>query len=115
MMNTFSKNNDNIFAITNDFKLISSRIADGKGSVGKLLTDETLDDQLKATTNILKQAAENLERLSSNVSAYTAKLNDKGSLANDLVTDTVIFSKLRATLSQLQNVADSSQICYCII
>jgi phospholipid/cholesterol/gamma-HCH transport system substrate-binding protein len=109
MMNTLSKNNDNILAITNDFKLISSRIAAGKGSVGKLLTDETMVDQLTATTNILKRASENLEKLSANVSAYTAKLNNKGSLANDLVADTVIFTKLRATVSQLQNVADSSQ------
>ena len=109
MMNTLSKNNDNILAITSDFKLISSRIAAGKGSVGKLLTDETMVDQLNATTNILKRASENLEKLSVNVSAYTAKLNNKGSLANDLVSDTVIFTKLRATVSQLQNVADSSQ------
>ncbi len=108
MMGTLSKNNDNILAITNDFKLIASRIADGKGSLGKLLTDETMINQLNATTNILKRATENLEKLSVNVSDYTAKLNNKGSLANDLVTDTVIFSKLRATVSQLQNVADSS-------
>ena len=109
MMKTLSKNNDNILAITNDFKLISSRIAAGKGSIGKLLTDETMVDQLNATANILKRASENLEKLSANVSTYTAKLNNKGYLANDLVTDTVIFAKLRATVSQLQNVADSSQ------
>lgn len=109
MMSTLSKNNDNILAITNDFKLISSRIAAGKGSIGKLLTDETLVDQLNATSNILMHASQNLEKLSANVSNYTAKLNNKGSLANDLVTDTVIFSKLRATVAQLQNVADSSQ------
>ena len=30
-------------------------------------------------------------------------------MANDLVTDTVIFSKLRSTVTQLQQVADSSQ------
>jgi len=110
MMSTLSKNNDNILAITNDFKLITGRIVAGKGSVGKLLTDETMADQLTATSNILKRATENLEKLSSNVSEYTAKLNDKGSLANDLVSDTVIFSKLRATVARLQNVADSSQV-----
>ncbi|MEO8413577.1 MAG: MlaD family protein [Ginsengibacter sp.] len=109
MMKTLSKNNDNLFAITNDFKLISGRIADGKGSVGKLLTDETLANQLEATAKILTSTSKNLEKASSNVSSYIAKFNDKGSLANDLVTDTVIFSKLRSTLSRLQNVADSSQ------
>ncbi len=108
MMNTLSKNNDNLFAITNDFKVISGRLAEGKGSVGKLLTDETMYDQLNATTNILKRVSENLDKLSSHVSAYTSKLNDKGTLANDLVSDTVVFSKLRATVTQLQNVAASS-------
>jgi phospholipid/cholesterol/gamma-HCH transport system substrate-binding protein len=109
MMNTLSKNNDNLYAITSDFKAISARIASGKGSIGKLLNDETMVDQLDATTTILKKASQNLEKLTSNVSAYTAKLNDKGTLASDLVTDTVIFSKLKSTISQLQNVADSSQ------
>ncbi len=108
MMNTLSKNNDNLLDITNDFKMVSSRLADGKGSVGKLLTDETMYDQLNATTVILKKVSDNLNRLSSNVSAYTSKLNDEGTLANDLVTDTVIFSKLRATVSQLQQVATIS-------
>ncbi len=108
MMNTLSKNNDNLFEITNDFKVISKNLAEGKGSVGKLLTDETMYDQLNATTGILKKVSENLDKLSSNVSAYTSRLNDEGTLANDLVTDTVIFRKLRATVSQLQNVTASS-------
>ncbi len=109
MMSTLSKNNDNLFAITSDFKIISNRLAQGKGTLGKLLTDETMMDELNATTGILKKAAQNLQQLSTNVDAYTKKLNDKGTLANDLVTDTVIFNKLRATVSRLQNVADSSQ------
>jgi phospholipid/cholesterol/gamma-HCH transport system substrate-binding protein len=95
MMSTLSKNNDNLYAITSDFKAISARIASGKGSIGKLLNDETMVDHL--------------EKLTSNVAAYTNKLNDKGTLASDLVTDTVIFSKLRSTVLQLQNLADSSQ------
>ena len=108
MMNTLSKNNDNLYSITNDLKVISAQIASGKGSVGKLLTDETLYDQLNATTLVLKKAAQNLSGLSANVTAYTSHLNDKGTLANDLVTDTVIFSKLRQTISQLQQVANTS-------
>lgn len=108
MMNTLSKNNDNLFAITNDFKVISSRLADGQGSIGKLLTDETMYDQLKATTNVLKRVSDNLQMLSSNVTSYTAKLNNSGTLANDLVTDTVIFSRLRSTIAQLQQVATTS-------
>jgi phospholipid/cholesterol/gamma-HCH transport system substrate-binding protein len=109
MMNTLAKNNDNLLVITNDFKTISSRLVDGKGSIGKLLTDETMFNQINTTVTSLKRASENIQELSSNVSAYTSKLNSKGNLANDLVTDTTIFSKLRATVSQLQQVAVTSQ------
>lgn len=109
MMNTLAKNNDNLLVITNDFKTISSRLVDGKGSIGKLLTDETMFNKINTTVTSLKRASENIQALSSNVSAYTSKLNSKGNLANDLVTDTIIFSKLRATVSQLQQVAVTSQ------
>ena len=109
MMNTLSKNNDNLYSITNSFKLISSRLADGKGSLGKLLTDESFSIQLIETINGLHKASENLEKLSANIAIYTSKFNDKGTLANDLVSDTLIFSKLRATVTKLENIADSSQ------
>jgi len=109
MMNTLSKNNDNLLAITNDFKAISNRLVEGKGSVGKLLSDETMANQINATTLALKRTSLNLQKLSENVSAYTSKLNDKGTLANDLITDTVIFSRLRSTVSSLQEVASGSK------
>ncbi|HET7118131.1 MAG TPA: MlaD family protein [Hanamia sp.] len=109
MMNTLSKNNDNILAITNDLKVITSGITKGKGSIGKLLTSDELSDNLNNTVLTIQKASVNLEKLSANVTAYTSKLNDKGTLANDLVTDTVIFSKLRSTVSQLQEVAGQSK------
>jgi phospholipid/cholesterol/gamma-HCH transport system substrate-binding protein len=108
MLNTLSKNNDNLLQITNDFKLITKRIADGNGTVGKLLSDETLVNELNATAASLHKVSENIQVLTANTASYTAKLNAKGSLANDLVTDTVIFSSLRSTVTQLQNVAAAS-------
>jgi phospholipid/cholesterol/gamma-HCH transport system substrate-binding protein len=64
---------------------------------------------LNNTVLTLQKASSNLEKLSANVSGYTAKLNDKGSFANDLVSDTVIFNNLRSTVAQLQQVADKSK------
>jgi phospholipid/cholesterol/gamma-HCH transport system substrate-binding protein len=110
MMNTLAQNNDNFLAITNDLKVITSRISEGKGSIGKLLNDETLADQVNATSVMLQKSAKNLEQLTANVSSYTNKLNSKGSLANDLVNDTVIFNRLRSTVTSLQDIADSSKI-----
>ena len=109
MMKTLSENNDNLLAITTNFKMISNKIAEGKGSIGKLLTSDELADNLNNTILTVKNASQNLERLSANVTAYTSRLNDQGTLANDLVTDTIVFSKLRTTVSSLQDVANKSK------
>ena len=44
MINTLQDNNNNILAITNDFKHVSKKLADGEGTVGKLLADEIKAD-----------------------------------------------------------------------
>jgi phospholipid/cholesterol/gamma-HCH transport system substrate-binding protein len=108
MMATLSKNNDNLLEITNNLKVVSAQMAEGKGSVGKLLKDETFANELIKTVGILKSASTNVQRLTANVNQYTARLNDSGTLANDLVSDTVIFSRLRTTVGKLQEMADKS-------
>lgn len=109
MMATLSKNNDNLLAVTQNFIKITDNMVEGKGSIGKLLKDETFADELDKTVTTLRVASGNLEKLSANVSNYTAKLNKPGNLANDLVTDTVVFSNLRSTVAQLQGVAQRSK------
>ena len=99
MMATLSKNNDNLLAVTQNFIKITDNMVEGKGSIGKLLKDETFADELDKTVTTLRVASGNLEKLSANVSNYTAKLNKPGNLANDLVTDTVVFSKRRSSVA----------------
>lgn len=110
VMNTLSKNNDNLLAITDNLKKITSNIADGKGSLGKLLNDETLLDQITALAQSLNHSSDNLNKLTKAAADYTAKLNTPGSLANDLVTDTTIFNNLRLLTERLKEVSDSSQV-----
>jgi len=105
MMSTLQSNNRNLLDITNDFKLISRGIAEGKGTAGKLLTDDQLINELHATMAMLRKASSNAQRMSSSVADYAANLRKKGTLANDLVTDTTIFSKLRSTANQMQEVS----------
>lgn len=109
MMKTLSKNNDNLLAITTDFKMISNRITEGKGTLGRLLTSDELSNNLNSVVLTVRNASQHLERLTANVADYTSRLNDKGTLASDLVTDTIVFSKLRTTVSQLQEVAGKSK------
>lgn len=108
MMATLQENNKNLLDITGNFKLISKRIIDGEGTVGKLLTDEKLMNNLEATVTGLKQASVNARQLTNDISDYASKLQSEGSLTNDLLTDTVIFNRLRSTVDQLQQVSKTA-------
>ena len=105
---TFQENNKNLLEITSDIKLVTERLEAGQGSIGKLLTDETLVNSLQAAVNSLGQASVNAKQLTSHLSSYTALLHKEGSLANDLVTDTLVFSNLRSTASQLKAFSETA-------
>ena len=108
MMSTLQENNKNLLDITNNFKVVSKRLTDGEGSIGKLLTDESLSNNLETTVNGLKQASANAQQLTASLSSYASQLQKEGSLTNDLVTDTVIFNRLRSTVAQLQQTSKTA-------
>lgn len=110
MMGTLSKNNDNLLDITHSLKTITSNIAEGRGTLGKFLNDETLANQINAITSSLNKSTINVEKLTQAVAEYTGKLNQPGTLANDLVSDTSIFNDLRQITQTLKTVSDSSQL-----
>jgi phospholipid/cholesterol/gamma-HCH transport system substrate-binding protein len=85
-------------------------LTNGQGSLGKLLHDETLVNTLQGTLTKLNTAAANAQSFAADLSSYTAKLQDKGSLANDLVTDTVVFARLRSSVVKLQEIAQSAEV-----
>ncbi|HRI60444.1 MAG TPA: MlaD family protein [Saprospiraceae bacterium] len=102
MISTLQENNSNLLAITTDFKTISKKIVDGEGTVGKLLTDESLYNSLGVTLAALQKSSANAEKLTAAFSDYSAKLNQEGSLTNDLVTDTTVFNSIQASVQQLK-------------
>lgn len=108
LLKKLAKNNDNLLAITHNFKVISESLASGQGTLGQFLMDSTLATQAEKLMHKLNNMAQNLDQITANVKAYTGKLDNPGTLAHDLVTDTVIFSRLRALTLQLNNLADSS-------
>jgi phospholipid/cholesterol/gamma-HCH transport system substrate-binding protein len=107
IMATLQKNNKNVVEITTDLKAVSKRLANGEGSLGALLKDETLFKNLQATVANLQTAARNSERLTKGIADYTNKLEAPGTLAGDLVTDTTIMTNLRAAVEQV-NLATAS-------
>lgn len=110
MINTLQENNKNFLAITNDFKIISARMAKGEGTVGKLLKDNSVYDQLEATTLSLQLASDKAQKLIGSLTTFSEGLNRKGTLANELTTDTVVFNSLKISVLQLQQMSDTAAV-----
>jgi len=108
MINTLQDNNNNLKAITDDFKAVSKKLANGEGSIGKLLNDNSVYDHIDAATASLQHASGKAQQLISSLNDFSAGLNKKGTLANQLVTDTVVFNSLKSSALQLQQMADTA-------
>src|SRR5215217_1401934 len=110
MLAVLSENNKNLLGITSAFKTISKNILEGKGTVGMLLADERLYNDVDQTLSALKKASLNAQTMTASLSGFTAKLNQKGGLANDFATDTVIMRDLRGTIGKLNETVSSANV-----
>ena len=108
MINTLQENNKNFLAITNDFKVISKGLVAGEGTIGKLLKDDAVYANINATTASLQLASAKAQALVASLATFSANLNKKGTLANELTTDTVVFKSVKASVLQLQQIADTA-------
>ncbi|HEY2581779.1 MAG TPA: MlaD family protein [Mucilaginibacter sp.] len=108
VMKTLQQNNQNILAITTDFKLLSHKILQGKGTVGALMADSTMGIQLRNSMRNLQIATESASRLAVQLDRFGQKVNTKGGLADKLFTDTTTFNKIKAVTIQLQQAANNA-------
>lgn len=108
MMATLQSNNKNLLDITNDLKVVSKNLADGKGTIGKLLNDPAISNSLQTAIASLNRAGSNVDLLTANLGEFSKKLNSKGYFINDLITDTSIVVSLRKTAAQLNEVSNTA-------
>jgi phospholipid/cholesterol/gamma-HCH transport system substrate-binding protein len=103
IINTFQQSNLNILALT-------KKLSAGEGTIGKLLTSDSVYNGIAATTHSLQAASANAQTLISSLANFSEKLNKRGTLANDLVTDTIVFNSLKSSVLKLHKVVDSATI-----
>ena len=108
MLKTLQQNNENLLAITGDFKLLSHKILQGKGTVGTLMADSAMALQLRASMRNLEIATASAAKMATQLNSFSNKMNTKGGLADKVFTDTTTFSKLKAAASQLQAAANNA-------
>lgn len=102
LMNTLQVNNKNLVEITGNLKTISKSIVDGQGTLGRLINDSSVFIELDQTMLTLRKTMANTQMLTEGLADYAKKLQTKGSLSNDLISDTIVFSRLRSTAVQLE-------------
>lgn len=110
MINMVQENNKNLLTITNDFKTISHKLVSGEGSIGKLLNDNAIYTNLNDASLSLQHASSQSQQLINSLNTFTNGLNKKGTLANQLVTDTIVFNSVKASATQLQHVVDKANM-----
>jgi phospholipid/cholesterol/gamma-HCH transport system substrate-binding protein len=110
MINTFQENNKNLLSITSDFKTISHKLAAGEGTIGKLLSDSSVYISINAATASLQIASAKAQQLVTSLATFSSGLNKKGTLANELTTDTIVFNSVKASVLQLQQIADTAAL-----
>jgi phospholipid/cholesterol/gamma-HCH transport system substrate-binding protein len=108
MINMLQDNNKNLLAITTDFKELSNDLMNGKGTIGKLLTDEALYNNLKSISQSLQSTSNHAQNLVKSLAQFSEGLNKKGTLANELTTDTTVFKSIRSSASKLSQMSDSA-------
>src|SRR5690606_24520564 len=83
LMETLQENNSNLVSITNDLKVLTGKIANGEGIVGAVLTDSSLAVNFRSILNNLERTAANSNRLTADLTKFSANLNKEGTLVSD--------------------------------
>ncbi|TSJ38743.1 MCE family protein [Mucilaginibacter corticis] len=105
MLKVLQQNNQNLLSITGDFKMLSRKILQGKGTVGTLMADSTVGIQFRNAMSNFQKASANAAQLSAQLQRFSVKMNSKGGLADKLFTDTTTFASIKAVTNQLKQAA----------
>lgn len=101
MINTLSSTNKNIEIITKDLLKITQEMNSGKGTVGMLLKDSVLANNLKITIQNIKIASDETSKSVKEFNTIMTSLNNKNNVIGTL-NDTIIANKLKATVINLE-------------
>src|ERR1035438_9017041 len=99
---TLQLNNQNLLEITGNLKMISKKINDGQGTIGEMINDRSIADNLHSTLANFKKASANSGYAIAKIDDFVSGLNKQGGLANEIVNDTIVFAEFRKTIDQLK-------------
>lgn len=100
VLNTLNTSNENISKITNDLLSITTKINTGKGTIGLLINDTLIGNDLKQTLHYLKITGKGTTVSIDNLNAILRSLDDKNNLIG-VIKDTAVAHKIKNIIINL--------------
>lgn len=102
MLSTLNVTNENAAQLTADLLKITNDINKGKGTIGVLLRDSAMANDLKATIHNLKITSEKTSETMDNLNRQIAGLDHKDNVIG-VLKDTVVGNKIRHIVTNLDS------------
>ncbi len=107
MLETLNVTNENAAMLTADLLKITQEITQGNGTVGLLIRDTLMAQDLKATMNYLRQTSKGTSESVANLNKLITELNRKDNVIGTL-NDTVVANRMKKIVMNLEK--SSSEI-----
>ena len=108
MMSTLSVTNQNAAELSSELLKITSSLNEGQGTLGRLLNDEEMGNDLKETVRNLNKVSREASEVINDLKTVISDIEFEESLLYVLVNDSLAASQFRSTLTHLE--ASSEQI-----
>lgn len=101
ILKTLSVTNENAAILTADLIKITKEITDGKGTVGMLLNDTSMANDLKETLHYLKITSQGTTASVTQLNQLIASLNRKDNVVG-VINDTAVANKIKHIVTNLE-------------
>lgn len=101
IMKTLSSTNENAKLITENLAQITNQISSGKGTVGMLINDENMSDDLKQTIHYLKITSEGTSESVANLNKIITQLDNKNNVIG-VLKDTAVARNIKNVIANLE-------------
>jgi len=101
---------DNIKDLTANLKGITEKVAQGEGTVGRLIQDEGLYEEAMGLVNTLNQTATNLQQVAKDARSISSRLAaGEGSIGKLLSSDESFYNNFTNTLAQVSRASEDAR------
>ena len=102
MINTLNTTNENAALLTADLLKVSQALTKGNGTLGSLLNDSIMANDLKQTLSHLKHTSNQANATFSQLNKIIESINFKESTAGVLLSDTISAGKMRLVIENFE-------------